>query len=203
MSEHTVLEQVLINSFEDQRFSTEEKNDLKLFLESLDNSHEMLSFTRNKAFELFRNFTNSNSDNLSAATSWLEKIIKTVDGMRTDISSKVPSAFFSPGDQCLNRIISSLNNATNNIDICVFTISDNVITESILNAHNAGKNIRIISDNLKAEDKGSDIFFLAEKGVPIRLDKSPNHMHHKFAIFDNSSLINGSFNWTRSATIKN
>ena len=28
-------------------------------------------------------------------------------------------------------------------------------------------------------------------------------MHHKFAIFDKKLLNNGSFNWTRSASMKN
>jgi phosphatidylserine/phosphatidylglycerophosphate/cardiolipin synthase-like enzyme len=28
-------------------------------------------------------------------------------------------------------------------------------------------------------------------------------MHHKFALFDQATLINDSFNWTRSASIKN
>jgi phosphatidylserine/phosphatidylglycerophosphate/cardiolipin synthase-like enzyme len=28
-------------------------------------------------------------------------------------------------------------------------------------------------------------------------------MHHKFALFDKECLINGSFNWTRSASTKN
>jgi mitochondrial cardiolipin hydrolase len=34
----------------------------------------------------------------------------------------------------------------------------------------------------------------------VRLDRSPDHMHHKFAVFDRTTLATGSFNWTRSAS---
>lgn len=39
--------------------------------------------------------------------------------------------------------------------------------------------------------------------MPLRIDDSPYHMHHKFALFDANLLLNGSFNWTRSATTSN
>ncbi|MCE3254496.1 MAG: hypothetical protein K0Q67_3516, partial [Cellvibrio sp.] len=51
-----------------------------------------------------------------------------------------------------------------------------------------------------AQDLGSDIARLVGQGIDVRMDNTENHMHHKFAIVDKSILVNGSFNWTRSAT---
>ena len=70
----------------------------------------------------------------------------------------------------------------------------------MLAAHKRKVKVRIVSDNDKADDRGSDIYHMAKKGIPIRVDRSANHMHHKYAIFDGKRLVNGSFNWTRSAT---
>ncbi|MDX5345750.1 MAG: phospholipase D-like domain-containing protein [Hymenobacteraceae bacterium] len=112
-------------------------------------------------------------------------------------------AYFSPGDDCLNAIISSIEEAEQSIKICVFTISDDRITDAIVRAHRKGIRIKILTDNEKLYDKGSDIRELAAKGLEIRVDESRNHMHHKFAIFDNTSVLTGSYNWTRSAALYN
>jgi len=61
----------------------------------------------------------------------------------------------------------------------------------------------VISDNEKQFDAGSNIQWLRDKGVPLRIDSGPYHMHHKFALFDGRLLLNGSFNWTRSASTSN
>jgi mitochondrial cardiolipin hydrolase len=63
--------------------------------------------------------------------------------------------------------------------------------------------LRIITDNEKAFDEGSDIIRLRQAGVAVRVDQSPYHMHHKFAIFDHERLLTGSYNWTRGASEHN
>ena len=52
-----------------------------------------------------------------------------------------------------------------------------------------GVKVKICSDNHKAEDFRAVILSQwQKKGVSVRIDKTENHMHHKFAIFDNKNF---------------
>ena len=111
--------------------------------------------------------------------------------------------YFSPGEDCVNHIIDLINESYNQLDICVFTISDDRISRAIVDAMKNGVAIRIISDNFKVEDTGSDILDLSRVGIPVKLDTSTNHMHHKFMIIDKKIVVTGSYNWTKSAALYN
>ena len=111
--------------------------------------------------------------------------------------------YFSPGEECVNHIIDLINEAYNQLDVCVFTISDDRISRAIVDAMKNGVDVRIISDNFKLEDTGSDIEDLCRVGIPVKLDTTENHMHHKFMIVDKKIVLTGSYNWTRSAALYN
>lgn len=96
-----------------------------------------------------------------------------------------------------------IDRATKQLLICVFTISDNNITKSLLAAHKRRVQIKLITDNDKSLDMGSDIDELARAGIAVKMDITPNHMHHKFMIADQRTLITGSYNWTLSAAKHN
>jgi cardiolipin hydrolase len=89
------------------------------------------------------------------------------------------------------------------VDVCVFTITDDTISRAIYDAHRRGVAIRILTDDDKSGDLGSDVVDLDRAGVAVRVDRTPAHMHHKFAIFDGKVLASGSYNWTRSAASEN
>lgn len=61
--------------------------------------------------------------------------------------------------------------------------------------------VRIITDDEQARSQGSDVARLSKvSNITARHDgDAQSHMHHKFAIVDGLTLLNGSFNWTRSA----
>lgn len=192
------LEQWLITSLEDFKLSQSEALELREILPRLANDD--IAFARNKAFQLARELIRIGGDNAVATLLWLEKLSKAIDNFRQSETSSIAEAHFSPGEDCRRQLLDLLVSARDSIDISVFTISDDRLSDAILVAHKRGVKIRLITDNDKARDEGSDIFYLIDKGIDIRMDNTENHMHHKFALIDKKILVNGSFNWTRSAT---
>lgn len=113
------------------------------------------------------------------------------------------TVLFSPEDDCTEMLIDFIKSSEKKIEICVFTITDDRIANAILSAHSHRKKIRIITDQEKAYDSGSDIRKFAHAGIPVKVDITSQHMHNKFAIADDSLVLTGSFNWTRTAAEHN
>eukprot|EP01097_Dermamoeba_algensis_P004099 TRINITY_DN2737_c0_g1_i2.p1 TRINITY_DN2737_c0_g1~~TRINITY_DN2737_c0_g1_i2.p1 ORF type:complete len:113 (-),score=34.70 TRINITY_DN2737_c0_g1_i2:122-460(-) len=69
-----------------------------------------------------------------------------------------------------------------------------------------GVKVRVIADDEKVKDNGSDILEFEKAGIPCKTDKGivgSIHMHHKFVVIDGNILLNGSFNWTKGACFNN
>lgn len=110
---------------------------------------------------------------------------------------------YSHEDTSLTRLQTWLNWPKRTLDICVFTITCDDISNIVLEAHRRGVLVRVITDNDQMKTQGSDIGKFAAAGIAVRHDNEPTHMHHKFAILDGRVLLNGSFNWTRQAVLGN
>ena len=203
MIQLTELELFVTESFNDTVLDNNERQQLRALTESM--TPEAVNFVRNKAFELAREYllrSAQSTEQSACALKWLERTVKTITS--DDTGNTPPArACFSPGDSCRRTLVDLCLRATTSLNICVFTISDDRLSDAIVEAHNRGVDVKIISDNDKSADRGSDIDYLQQQGVSVRMDESPYHMHHKFALIDHSILVNGSFNWTRSASTKN
>lgn len=195
------LDQQLRDSLVDLRLSNEERDELRQLGSNL--GQDQVRYLRNRAFALVRELVQADLNNSEPALKWLEQVVKTLDASSSPPRPALASAHFSPGDDCLRKIRELCRQVRTSLDICVYTISDDRLSEEIIACHRRGIAVRVISDNEKQFDEGSDIQHLIAQGVPLRIDDSPYHMHHKFALFDANLLLNGSFNWTRSATTSN
>ena len=191
------LDPILRASLRDGHLSAAEADAVLAWVRDARNSTAR-AVARGRAFALARTLLATHEP--ATILKWLESVSAVLEAPGQGHPSR---ACFSPGADCLNRVVSRLQGATRAADICVFTITDNRISRVIDAAHRRGVAVRIVTDNDKANDFGSDIAELTRAGVPVKVDRTPFHMHHKFALFDGTYLLNGSYNWTRGAADEN
>ncbi len=157
---------------------------------------------RGRAFEIARDALANPADR--SVLEWLEEVVKALrEEDRGDADRPMAEAHFSPGDDCPRAIVRLLSRARLSVDACVFTITDDRLSDALIAAHARGVAVRVVTDDAKADDLGSDAGRFGRAGIPVRVDRSAYHMHHKFAIFDRATLLTGSYNWTRGAANDN
>jgi phosphatidylserine/phosphatidylglycerophosphate/cardiolipin synthase-like enzyme len=196
------IDELLARTLEDRRLSRAERRDLADRLRGPGADEAHLASCRARAFAAARAALRDPAD--GDLLDWLEDVLKALQPPTgVDPAAPASEAFFSPGDDCARQIIGLLARARRAVDICVFTITDDRISGAILDAHRRGVALRIISDNMKEDDEGSDLSRFRAAGIPLRVDRTVFHMHHKFAIFDGALLLTGSYNWTRGAARDN
>jgi phosphatidylserine/phosphatidylglycerophosphate/cardiolipin synthase-like enzyme len=192
------IQQVLEASLEDFSISRSEKKELKPLLAAAQGDKTEQAKIRQMAFRMATRAIDDIGE--VTAMDWLEGVIKLLYSSEMKIKA---SAYFSPGEDCLHRIRRLIGETQRTLDICVFTITDNRIVRKLAEAHERGISIRVISDDMKSEDLGSDMETLEKLGIECVYDRTTAHMHHKFAIADGDLLLTGSYNWTRSASTEN
>ena len=198
----THLERMLSKAFSDGTVGRAELQGLRDEIFSRAPTAPQLAELRSHAFSLLAQRLSAVPEQqaCTALARVIELLIPTGAGSSEGSGGEsLAEAFFSPGDACRERIERALDEARHSIDICVFTITDDRLSRRIEAAHRRRVAVRIISDDDKAGDRGSDIERLQRAGISVRVDRTDNHMHHKFAPFDQRVLLTGSYNWTRSA----
>ena len=201
MSRRTVNELIehYRKTLADGQFSRGERKAITQLLDEANFDEHQIDLLRNRLFKLAKERVAS--ARAHDALDWLQKANKTLPSPAA--SSPTSRVFYSPGRACLGAITSLIKVARRSLDICVFTITDDRITDKVIAADRRGVTVRIITDNDKAFDAGSDAQRLSRSGIDVRTDSTPDHMHHKFALIDGNTALTGSYNWTRSAANDN
>ena len=189
---------LLKQTLADAALSRKERQALDAALAGLGPDDAQRGLLRSRAFAVAREALGSVPP--GEVLDWLEGVVKALERPAAPAAGEVSvAAHFSPWDNCPAEIMRLIDRARRTADLCVFTITDDRIAEAVCKAHGRGVRVRVITDNHKAEDLGSDIADLCGRGIPVHFDPDEHHMHHKFAVFDDAVLLTGSYNWTRSA----
>lgn len=110
---------------------------------------------------------------------------------------------FSPGGGCASAIKSVISAAQLTIDLAIYELCNVDLADALIAARSRGVRLRIVMDAREARARESMWNHLSHGPQDLRECDHFNIMHNKFAIFDSSVLLTGSYNWSNNAESSN
>jgi phosphatidylserine/phosphatidylglycerophosphate/cardiolipin synthase-like enzyme len=110
---------------------------------------------------------------------------------------------FSPNGGGAGLIIKAIGEAKKSIKVQAYSFTNAHIAKALLDASKRGVNVRAVLDKSQETEKYSSATFLANAGVPVRIDDDFAIAHSKIMILDDENVITGSFNFTKAAEERN
>lgn len=110
---------------------------------------------------------------------------------------------FSPEGSGLNVVLQGINSAKKTIHVAAYSFTSKPIAEALLQASKRGVSVQVIADQKSNSGKYSAVTYLANAGVPVKLDGNYPIFHHKFMVIDSVTLETGSFNYSAAAAKSN
>ena len=119
-------------------------------------------------------------------------------------------ALFAPDNHPEKRLLELINKAAIRIYAAVYKIDECAFAQALIAAKQRGVDVQVLTDAITMHSADGQATYLDKNLIPVFLfnPKTPtdngkeldDHMHHKFAIIDDT-LWMGSFNWTKRAQI--
>jgi phosphatidylserine/phosphatidylglycerophosphate/cardiolipin synthase-like enzyme len=106
---------------------------------------------------------------------------------------------FTPGGTCTEAVVHALNNAKRTIRVPADSLTSAPMAKALLEAHARGVQVQVILDQSQRTEKYSSADFLANQGVPTKIDAAHAISHN----IDAETVSTGSFNVTKAAQEKN
>jgi phosphatidylserine/phosphatidylglycerophosphate/cardiolipin synthase-like enzyme len=113
------------------------------------------------------------------------------------------TVFFSPNGGCTTAILSEINNAKSEILVQAYSFTSAPIAKALVEAHKRGIKVQAILDKSQRTAHYTSASFLANSKIPTYIDDRHAIAHNKIMIIDGTTVITGSFNFTKAAEEKN
>src|ERR1035437_9768819 len=112
-------------------------------------------------------------------------------------------SYFSPRGGATEAIVKEINSAKSEILVQAYSFTSKPIAKALIDARKRGIKIEVVLDKSQRREKYTSADFVAHAGIPTYIDDKHAIAHNKIMILDRSTLITGSFNFTKAAEEKN
>lgn len=110
---------------------------------------------------------------------------------------------FSPHGGCTDLIIEEIDKATKMVQVQAYSFTSAPIAKAILEAKKRGVHCYVVLDASQETQNYSELDFFHNQGIPTWIDDRHAIAHNKIIIIDRSTIITGSFNFTKAAEESN
>lgn len=110
---------------------------------------------------------------------------------------------FSPNGGATQAVVDAIDEAQHSVRMGAYFFTSKPIAQALVAAHRRGVEVRAILDKTQATHSYSGATFLANNGIPTRIDRQHSIFHNKLVIIDGHSVVTGSFNFTKAAQNNN
>ena len=113
---------------------------------------------------------------------------------------------FSPGAgdaTAEHLVVAAIAAAHHQLRIAAYEFTSAPIAKAVVEAKRRGVDVAAVMDRTQQTQRYSAATFLADAGIPVRIDYVPAILHDKFIVIDGSAVETGSYNYTKAATERN
>ena len=113
---------------------------------------------------------------------------------------------FSPGIGDLNAeelVIETIGTARQSIRLAAYAFTSKPIARALLAAKRRGVDVQAVLDKSNLSERYGAAQYLANTGIPVRIDSEYAAMHDKFMVIDSHTVQTGSFSYTSTAASAN
>jgi phosphatidylserine/phosphatidylglycerophosphate/cardiolipin synthase-like enzyme len=111
--------------------------------------------------------------------------------------------FFSPKGGAQAGLVAAIGQAEKTILVQAYSFTSAPVAVALKAAHDRGVAVRVILDKSQRTERYSDLAFLIQAGIPTWIDAVHPIAHNKVMVIDGSTVVTGSFNFTKAAEEKN
>lgn len=123
--------------------------------------------------------------------------VLTINGVQVE-------TYFSPDDNVANRLTALVNQAQDEVLFMAFSFTSDPLSEALIGLVNRGVRVAgVMEESQYYSNIGSEYDRFRNAGIDVRLDGNERNMHHKVMIIDESIVVTGSYNFSRSAEERN
>jgi phosphatidylserine/phosphatidylglycerophosphate/cardiolipin synthase-like enzyme len=129
--------------------------------------------------------------------------LRSTDAYDLVLNNTPVQVYFSPNGGAAAAIIKEINGAKTEILMQAYSFTSASIAKALIEAHKRGIRVQAILDKSQRSERYSSATFLANSGIPTFIDGEHAIAHNKIMVIDGTTVVAGSYNFTRAAEERN